>query len=291
MTRDPSLTPAETFNEQQRARWGGVEGEYWARQQDRLDRMLAPVIRPLLEFAAPVVGSTVIDVGCGCGATTVELARAVGPEGRVVALELSEPMLKMAEQRLQAFANARCMLGDAAELPLGGLDAELMVSRFGVMFFGDPVAAFANLRTGLAPGGRLRFACWRPMGENPWSQVPLHAVYEHTPRLPKPDPEEPGPFSFGDIGRVTRVLMAAGFDVPSFSPLNIGVDLAGGGSVVDAAIQATEMGAAKRALADQPDGVRAAAMESVRRALEPFASSTGVKVPGAVWLVAADRSS
>ena len=256
-----------------------------------LDRTLAPVMQPLLEFAAPVTGTTVIDVGCGCGATTIELARAVGPAGRAIGLDVSEPMLSVARRRLGEFANASCLLGDAAELPLGGIEAELMVSRFGVMFFGDPVAAFANLRTGLAPGGRLRFACWRPIAQNPWMQVPLHAVYEHAPHLPKPEPEEPGPYSFAETGRVTRILMAAGFDAPSFTPLNIGIDVAGGGSVQDAAIQATAMGPAKRALADQPDHVRSAALESVRRALEPYASSTGVKVPGAVWLVAAERSS
>jgi SAM-dependent methyltransferase len=280
------MTSAQTFNEDQRTRWGGIDGEYWARQQDRLDRMLAPVMGPLLEFAAPVVGSTVIDVGCGCGATTIGLARAVGPTGRVAGLDVSEPMLAVARERLSGFGNASCLLGDAAELPLSGLNAESMVSRFGVMFFGDPIAAFANLRTGLAPRGRVRFACWRPIHENPWLQVPLHAVYEHAPRLPKPEPEEPGPFSFGDTARVTRILTGAGFDAPSFTPLDIELDLADGGSLDDAAAHAVGLGPAKRALADQPEEVRTAAIESIRRALEPYASPRGVKLPGAVWLVA-----
>ena len=208
----------QAFNEDQRTRWNGIDGEYWTSQQDRLDRTLAPVTGPLLAFAAPRAGSTVIDVGCGCGATTIELARAVGPSGRVVGIDLSEPMLALAAERLRKFANTTCLLGDAAELPLRDLGAELIVSRFGVMFFGDPVAAFANLRTGLAAGGRLRFACWRPINENPWLQIPLHAVYEHAPRLPKPDPEEPGPFAFGDTARVTRILTAAGFTEPFFHP-------------------------------------------------------------------------
>ena len=156
------MTSAHEFNQEQRTRWGGMDGEYWAREQDRMDRMLAPVMRPLLRFAEPEVGSTAIDVGCGCGATTVELARAVGPLGQAIGIDISEPMLKVARRRLMGFAQASCLLGDAAELPLAGLHAELLISRFGVMFFGDPVAAFANLRTGMAPGGRVRFACWRP---------------------------------------------------------------------------------------------------------------------------------
>jgi len=284
------MTPDQLFNEEQRARWNGIDGEYWTSHQDRLDRTLAPVTGPLLAFAAPRAGSTVMDVGCGCGATTLELARAVGPSGRVVGLDVSGPMLALAAERLRAFANTTCMLGDAAELPLRDLGADLIVSRFGVMFFGDPVAAFANLRTGLAAGGRLRFACWRPIKENPWLQIPLHAVYEHAPRLPKPEPEEPGPFAFGDPARVTRILTAAGFTEPSFTPLDIQIDISGGGTLEDAVIQSSAMGPAKRALADQPDEVRAAALESIRRALTPYASAAGVKLPGAIWLVAADRS-
>jgi SAM-dependent methyltransferase len=284
------MTPAQAFNEEQRERWNGIDGEYWTSHQDRLDRTLAPVLGPLLEFAAPRAGSTAIDVGCGCGATTIELARAVGPSGRVVAIDLSGPMLARAAERLREFANTTCLLGDATGLPLDGLDAELIVSRFGVMFFGDPVAAFANLRTGLAAGGRLRFACWRPIHENPWLQVPLHAVYEHAPRLPKPGPEEPGPFAFADTARVTRILTAAGFTAPSFTPLDIEMDIAAGGTLEDAVVQSSAMGPAKRALAEQPDGIRAAAMESIRHALAPYSSAAGVKLPAAIWLVAADRS-
>jgi len=283
------MTPTQAFNEEQRARWNGIDGEYWTREQDRLDRTLAPVMEPLLAFAAPYAGSTVMDVGCGCGSTTIELARAVGPSGRVLGIDISEPMLALAVERLRDFPNATCLLGDAAELPLRDLGAELIVSRFGVMFFGDPVAAFTNLRTGLAPGGRLRFACWRPINDNPWLQIPLHAVYEHAPRLPKPDPEQPGPFAFGDTARVTRILTAAGFTEPSFTPLDVQMDLAAGGTLEDAVIQSSAMGPAKRALVDQPEDIRAAALKSIRRALTPYASTSGVNLPGAVWLVAADR--
>jgi len=281
------MTPAQQFNEAQRERWNGIDGEFWVRQQDRLDRTLAPVTGPLLAFAAPRTGSTVIDVGCGCGATTIELARTVGPSGRVIGLDISEPMLSLATTRLREFPNATTMLGDAADLPLSDLNAELIVSRFGVMFFGDPVAAFANLRTGLAPGGRVRFACWRPISENPWLQIPLHAVYEHAPRLPKPEPEEPGPFAFADTDRVTRILTSAGFTAASFTPLDIQLDIAAGGTLDDAVMQSSEMGPAKHALADQPDDIRVAALDSIRRALAPYASPSGVTLPAAIWLVAA----
>lgn len=283
------MTPAQTWNDDQRALWNGPDAEFWVREQERMDRTLAPVVAPLLSFAAPVAGSTVVDVGCGCGATTIELARAVGPAGRVIGVDVSESMLGLARERLRGFGNAACRLGDAAELSLGDIGAELLVSRFGVMFFGNPVGAFANLRTALVPGGRLRFACWRPIGENPWLQIPLHAVYEHAPRMPKPQPEEPGPFSFSDTSRVERILNGAGFGAISFTPLDIQIDLAPAGTLEDAVMQSSSIGPAKRALKDQPDDVRAAAIESIRRALASYASASGVKLAGAVWLVAADR--
>lgn len=283
------MTSAQAFNEQQRERWNGTDGEYWVEQQEKLDRTLAPVIAPLFEFASPKPGSTVIDIGCGCGATTIELAKAVGPRGRVVGIDISEPMLGRAKERLRDFGNATCRLGDATTLPLADIGAELAFSRFGVMFFGDPVAAFANIRSGLAPRGRLRFACWRPMQENPWMAVPLQAVYKHVPPLPKPEPEEPGPFSFADARRVTRILTAAGFSAPRFETLAIEMDLDAGGSLEDAAVDASNRGPTKRALENQPDEVRAAAIASIREALAEYATVKGVKLPGAVWLVAAER--
>lgn len=281
------MTPAQVYDEEQRARWNGSDGEYWTAQQERLDRTLAPVSDALVRFAEPLTGSTIIDVGCGCGATTIEFARAAGASGRVIGLDLSEPMLAVAKERLREFPNVAFLAGDAASMPLRGTDAELMVSRFGVMFFGDPVAAFSNLRSGMAPSGRLRFACWRSVGENPWLQVPLHAVYEHAPRLPKPEAEEPGPFAFADTERVTRILTGAGFTKPSFTALDIEVDLGAGGTLEDAVRQSSEMGPAKRALEGQPEEIRAAAVEEIRKALTPFATPKGVRLAGGVWLVAA----
>ena len=278
------MTPAQTFNHEQHARWNGLDGEYWVRQQERIDRTLEPVIAPLIEFAAPQPDETVLDIGCGCGATTIEFARRAA---RVIGADLSEPMLAVAAERLRPWPNATVQLGDAATLPLASLEANLVASRFGVMFFGDPVAAFANIRTALLPGGRLRFACWGSIGENPWLQVPLHAAYEHVPRMPRPNPEEPGPFAFADTERVTRILTGAGFSDPSFTKLNIRMNI---GASLDAAVQqASEMGPAKRAMADQPEQLKAAAVESIRRALEPYLTPEGVSLAGTVWLVGAEN--
>jgi SAM-dependent methyltransferase len=283
------MTSVQAFNQDQQARWNGTDGECWSREQERLDHMLAPILRALLDFAAPRVGSTVIDIGCGCGATTLELARKVRSAGRVVGIDISEPMLTRARERLSSYRNVTFRLGDAAVLPLGDLEADMAVSRFGVMFFGDPAAAFANLRKGLTAGGQLRFVCWRAIQENPWLQIPLHAVYEHAPRLPKPEPEEPGPFSFADTKRVTRILTASGFSSPSFTSLDVSMDLAAGGSLEDAVQHSTETGPARRTLEGQADEIRSSAMDSIRRALTPYVSAEAVKLPGGIWLVAANR--
>jgi hypothetical protein len=143
-------------------------------------------------------------------------------------------MVRRAKERLRGYDNTEFRLGDAADISVQDLRAELIVSRFGVMFFGDPVAAFTNLRTGLAHRGRVRFACWCTIQENPWLQVPLHAAFEHVPRLPKPALEEPGPFSFAEPERVARILTAAGFTTPSFTRLDVHLDLAAGGDIEDA---------------------------------------------------------
>ena len=283
------MTLAQQYNRDQLDRWNGADGELWVREQERLDRMLAPFLAPLLKFAAPRHESTVIDVGCGCGATTVELARAVGPFGRVIGVDISEPMIGRAVERLRGFENASFLLGDAAELPLDGIGADLVFSRFGVMFFGDPAAAFANLRTALAAGGRARFLCWRPLPENDWMQVPVDAAYKHVAPVPDPAPEEPGAFSFADPARVTRILTGAGLTSVTLTPLNLPLDLAAGGGLHAAVLHAADSGPTRRALANQPDDVRARVFDSIRAALTPYASGDSVRMSAAAWLVAADR--
>lgn len=281
-----ATTAPEVFHEQQTTRWNSDDGKYWVEHQERLDRILQPVLDALIPFAAPRRDSKVIDIGCGCGATTVALAKV---SGEVTGVDVSAPMVAVASERLRGFANARCICADAAVFDFSGWNAELVTSRFGVMFFGDPTAAFANIRRGMAPGGRLRFACWRPLPENPWLLVPLVAACKHVPALPKPEPGEPGPFAFGDRERVTGILTGAGFSKPVFRPLDLAIDVSGGGGLDAAVHQATSMGPARRAMTDQPEDLRAAAVEAIRDALRAYERNGKVEMPGAAWLVAAEN--
>jgi SAM-dependent methyltransferase len=279
------MTDAATLHQDQIAYWNGVGGAKWVTQQARTDIMLAPVADALIAHAAVPQGANVLDIGCGCGATTLILAEKVGPNGGVTALDVSAPMLDVARRRLAGFDAVRCVVADAATYSFSPAAADLLVSRFGVMFFGDPVAAFANMRRGLKQSGRVVFACWRPIDQNPWMQLPLHAAYKHVPRLPRPAPDDPGPFSFADPARVTRILTGAGLTPPRFTPLDVMIDLATGGGIEEAVEQACEIGATSRAIDGQPHDAVAAVKAAVREALAPHVTPTGVRLAGAVWLV------
>jgi len=156
-----------------------------------------------------------------------------------------------------------------------------------VMFFGDPTAAFTRLRHATRPGGRLVFVCWRAFDDNPWMRIPLAAAYgAGVPRMPRPGPEDPGPFSFAEPERVRRILTGAGWKDPSFTPLDLTLDIAAGGGLEAALSQATQIGAASRAIREAPESVRPAAVEAIRVALAPHAEGASVRLAGAMWLVA-----
>ncbi len=269
--------------------WNGDVGAYWVVQQQRLDKVLQPVAAATLVLAAPQSGERVLDIGCGCGATTLMLADAVGTGGMVTGLDISAPMLGRARERSMGRGQIDWILADASshEFTPGAFD--LLFSRFGVMFFGDPVAAFRNLLTGMRKGGRLVFCCWRSLSENPWMQLPLQAALEHVPPPPRPGPDDPGPFSFASQDRIRWILAHSGFAAPKFTPLEVTIDLANGEGIEAAVQQATASGAARRVLEGQPESVRSAAADSIRVALMQHARGDNVDLPGAAWLVLSER--
>jgi SAM-dependent methyltransferase len=279
------MTDTADPHRDQIAYWNSAGGQKWIAAQAHTDIMLAPVSDVLLAHARPGFGTSVLDIGCGCGATTLELAKAVGPAGRVLGVDVSEPMLAFARARLAPHANVELVCADAAAYPFTPL-ADLAISRFGVMFFGGPTAAFANIRRALKPGGRLVFACWRKLEQNSWMQLPLHAAYNAgIPRMVRPGPEDPGPFSFADPERVTRILTGAGFSPPRFSPLDFSLDIAAGGGLDAALQQSITIGAASRALQDQPDALREAAVRAIEEALRPHREGDAVRLQAAIWIV------
>jgi SAM-dependent methyltransferase len=277
-------------NADQIAYWNGPGGQKWADRQQEQVALLAPVADILIDRAAPAVGERVIDVGCGSGDTTMAFARKVGPTGYALGVDISGPMLERARQSTPAGLPVDFVLADATIHPFQPAGFDLLASRFGVMFFADPVLSFANMRKALKPSGRLAFACWREPRENPWAMVPLQAVYLHAPKLPPQGPEDPGPFAFASEERVNRILGEAGFTAINMEPCNLAIDVAIGKGLEAAVRGAFEIGPASRALQGQPDEVRAAATVSVREALKPYVNGDTVALPGAIWIVTARAS-
>jgi SAM-dependent methyltransferase len=277
-------------NADQIAYWNGPGGQHWADRQQAQDTLLAPVTDILIDRAKAKTGERIIDVGCGCGDTSIALAQRVGRTGHVTGIDISAPMLAVARQRVAAGAPVEFLLADATVYPFASGDFDLLVSRFGVMFFAEPAVSFANLRKALRPSGRLTFVCWREPRDNPFFMAPLQAVYKHAPRLPQLGPEDPGPFSFASEARVQRVLGEAGFSAIAMEPCNLVLDLAVGRGL-DAAVEgALEIGPAARALAEQSPDVRAAAANSIREALAAFVSGQKVLLPASIWVVTASAS-
>ena len=276
-TPSPQLTPAEF--------WNGPSGARWVAGEAALDRMLEPLGRATLERAGAVLGERVVDVGCGCGTTTFQLAEAVGPSGAVVGLDVSAPMLARAEERASGLAHVTFRLGDAAELVLEP-PADLLFSRFGVMFFPDPARAFDNLRGMVRPGGRVAFVCWRALADNPWARLPFEAAARVVGAPALLDAEGPGPFAFADAARVRSILGAAGFDAIGVDALDR--DLVLGDALDEAVGFALAFGTAARLLVDADDATRARARDAIAAVVAPFAAGP-VRMPGAAWMVTARR--
>jgi SAM-dependent methyltransferase len=279
------MADAGQFNADQLAFWNGQGGRTWVARQAHTDITLTPVSDALLALAAPRPGEHVLDVGCGCGATTLDIARAVGPSGRVAALDISAPMLAEGEARAKTagIGNVVWVEADAATAVLD--DYDLLASAFGLMFFGDPVAAFTNLRRAALPGARMAFVCWRSLAENPWMEVPLEAACRHVPRRPPPDPGAPGMFAFSEPQRVSAIFAASGWSPPRFDRLDLDLDIAAGRGLDEALAQSAQIGVISGALRNQPSDAVNAALNAMRKALGAHLDGASVRLPGAMWLV------
>ncbi len=276
------------MNEAMRDYWNADAGHTWADMQAKLDLSLSPVTAALLSLAAPMVGDRVLDIGCGSGETALALAAVVGEGGDVLGVDISQPLLEVAEARAEALdSEAMFIEADAATLP-GQQDRDLIISRFGVMFFDDPAAAFANIHAHARPGGRLRFACWRTPADNGWAGVPLKAVVPLLPPSEPADPLAPGPFAFADPERLAGILETAGWQDIDLQRFDFDMLLGQGDDPLAAAVEfSMRVGPAARVVREGDDGVKAAAEAALRAAYSPYSADGRVALPGSVWLVSA----
>ena len=283
-----AMTDAAEGNAAQIAYWNDKAGANWTALQGQIDALFVPITELALAAAAPAPGEAVIDIGCGCGATVLALAERVGSAGRVLGVDVSEPMAARARERIAAagLTNASVQVTDASTHGFAA-QADLLFSRFGVMFFADPTAAFANLRRGVRAGGRLLFAAWRPVEENSWFSVPLAAGRPLLPEEPPADPDAPGPFAFRDPARVRAILSGAGWREIEFQPRDVPMRVGGAGGLEETTDLLMRLGALARLLADVDADTRSRVRDAVRAALLPHDGPSGVVLGGAIWLVSA----
>ena len=276
-------------NAEQVRYWNETAAPKWVEYQGVLDTQLEALGNLTMDRARISRGERVLDVGCGCGATTRALAIRVGTNGTVQGVDVSAPMLAHAATlaREAGLTNVRFTNADAQTHRFEPGSVDVLFSRFGVMFFVDPPAAFRNLRGALRAGGRVAFVCWQPIAENPWLLVPLGAAAQHIQLPPPPAPGAPGPFAFADAERVRGILDAAGFEGIHFESVRDTLSVGGGGLEEAVHLLLEGVGPASAALREADPAVRPRVYAAVREALTPFVTPAGLRMPAAAWIVTA----
>jgi SAM-dependent methyltransferase len=275
-------------NEDQARFWKEDGGPRWVGHERWFDVMLEPHGAALDAAADAQLGDHVLDVGCGFGTTALSMARAVGPEGRVTALDLSEVMVARVEARAAAerLTNVIARVGDAQTDALPAHHFHRAVSRFGVMFFDDLTAAFANIRSSLRPGGRLAFISWQPLAANELGSLVLKAM-EPVTGPPGPPVPRPGPYALGDDRLVRSVLTDAGYADIELRSLEAPVVMGGGEGLDTSVTHCTWIGEVRRVLAQLDEEGQAEARALIRAALETRLVDGRVVLAGAAWVVTA----
>ncbi len=281
--------PDAQANQEQIRYWNEQGGPRWVQRQQQLDAQINPLGLTAMQRAGVKLGERVLDVGCGCGQTALELAQRVGSSGSAMGIDISQPMLTRARERRQELGlkNLEFLHADAQMYTFEREHFDLIFSRFGVMFFDNPAAAFANLRTALRSDGRLCFLCWQTLEKNEWARVPLTAATRHVQPPAPPAPDAPGPFAFANPDRVRRLLETGGFKDVSCESYETELSM-GGARTVDEAVEfSLEIGPIARLLGDADMDLRIRVAQAVREALTPYVSQHGVSLRGAAWIVLA----
>lgn len=271
--------------------WNSSATAPWVTLQKRLDTLMAPLAEALIAVARPARGENVLDIGCGCGATVLDLARCVDVTGHVIGIDISTPMLGRAQERLlsEGISQVTLTLADAATEPFPPGTIDLAFSRLGIMFFDDPVLAFANIRRALKPSGRIVFLCCRAAPENRYITMAIQAARPLLPigAVPIPLPALPGMFSLADATRVESILKLAGFRDIALLPFDQPMFLAGPGCADEAAAFSVQFGPLTRVLDDAEPAMRKAILETVAASYRTIEGPEGIILDGAFWIVTA----
>ena len=270
--------------------WNGAAGDRWTRHSDSQDNMADALGLAAMEACDIHAGHTVLDVGCGVGTTTLQIARRVGAKGRVLGIDLPGQMLQVGRERLDASGldNVVFEHTDIAAYPFETQTIDRAYSRFGVMFFSDPVAAFRNIRRGMTSGGRLAFVCWQAVKKNPRMNIPIDITLRFVEPPQPPAPDAPGPVSFADPERVRRILSDAGFDGITMEGVEMNLPIAADAPLT--AQRLIQMGSASRLLANASDDIKTGVEDALCEGVAGYQTDGGVMLGGATWIVTANTA-
>jgi len=265
--------------------WKEEGGHKWVENLDATEASLEIFNDILLEHAGIREGDVILDVGCGGGANSIEMAKRTGRRGKVTGIDISGPILRIARERGRGLENIEFQEGDAARVIHNEGQYDLVFSRFGVMFFSEPVAAFRNLRKSMKTPGRMVFLCWRTMEENTWMNAPTQAIFSILSPVNQPPPvDAPGPFSLASRDRIEEILTTAGFEVAGVKAVDVKMNL---GPLPETVEYFMNMGAGAAALANANHEQKTAVAGILTKVLQEFESSGIVKAPAAAWIVSA----
>jgi SAM-dependent methyltransferase len=268
----------------QAALWNGDSGRAWVEVQPVLDGLFKPFEDQLVGAVRAASARRVLDVGCGTGATTLAIARALGPGGHCIGVDVSEPMLMLARARAaREQVPASFLRADAETYAIGGESFDMIVSRFGVMFFGDFARAFTNLRRAARGGAELRFIVWRSATENPFMTTAERAAGPLLPNMPARKPDAPGQFALADRARIEDILQQSGWTGVDVQPIDMPLTMA----EKDLELYITRLGPLGRTLAEVDDPTRAEVMAKVRQAFESYVHGDQVRFDAACWMISA----
>ncbi|MFQ3458795.1 class I SAM-dependent methyltransferase [Bradyrhizobium sp. UFLA01-814] len=275
---------APQVDDEQVKLWNGAAGRAWVETRDVLEGMFKPLEELLVRAVSDAAASRVLDIGCGTGATTFAVARVLGRQGHCTGIDISEPMIAAARARAEPEERPVCFIcADAQSCPFAPASFDMIISRLGVMFFADPVQAFANLRRAARPGAALRFIAWRGAAENPFMTTAEQAAKPLLPDLPTRRPDAPGQFGFADRKRVETVLEDSGWDAIAIDPVDVALSF----PASELTRYVSRLGPVGTMLQAMEQPRRTQVIETVRGAFGRYIHGNDIRFTAACWMVAA----
>jgi len=278
-------------NKNQKDFWSGKGGDIWVERQNAMDTMLSPLGEAALNKLNFNEKENVLDIGCGCGHTTLNIAKRIGPSGKVTGLDISEPMLKRAKESAieMSITNTSFKCVDVQTEDLGDQVYSAAFSRFGVMFFEDSITAFKNINKSLMSGSSLSFVCWQSPAVNPWQSLFIQEIKKFLD-LPSPPPRSPGPFAFMESEYVSSILEESKFQDITIEGYEAEVNMFSGRSLSDSvkdyiSINPVVSGMLKESSENKVTEI----LNSATEAFSPYYTEKGLIFPSATWLVTARK--